>query len=476
MFRRQLKRTKDNEEPVRSARKSESKIMSATTTTSKTTVESKSSSEENEQSGIEAELPIDVKKKIFLKNGGIIEIDKKRYTVDGPIKGDFGIVGLMERENSKALFALHYEARNSNIKRLQVEIDVLKNSTKVGKLVHVTSLISHGKNAKVNIQYFMTKMFGETIRELRDRLGEFSIATSLKLSYLTIECIEELHRIGFIHRDIKPAVYAIGLEAEESQLFLFGLGLARRYKSANKNTSIKKRNKVHRMGNIRYMSRSSHKWMERSRKDDLESWLYMIVEFFLKTSSLPWEDEKNYDKVLKAKEAFMTNGYLKIFKKCKGLPAGVNTIVRQINTFQYETKPDYHLIKNIFRNAILQGNYKSEKLDWLKNKEGEILRAGACESKIFGEKSEREKELSQRSEGSIKQTKEEEYDLMPKGGVEERSVFMMPKANRSSVESLSPQQMKSSYYTPSINASETYLASKTHKSKSAKKTKKSRKS
>ncbi|VDP14703.1 unnamed protein product [Onchocerca flexuosa] len=94
--------------------------MSATTTTSKTTVESKSSSEENEQSGIEAELPIDVKKKVFLKDGGIIEIDKKRYTVDGPIKGDYGIVGLMERENSKALFALHYEARNSNIKRLQV--------------------------------------------------------------------------------------------------------------------------------------------------------------------------------------------------------------------------------------------------------------------------------------------------------------------------------------------------------------------
>ncbi|KAM3717201.1 Tau-tubulin kinase [Dirofilaria immitis] len=421
------KKTKDNEEPVRFARKSESEIICATTTISKTTVESKSSSEENEQSGIEAELPIDVKKKIFLKDGGIIEIDKKRYIIDGPIKGDYGIVGLMERGNSKALFALHYESRNSNIKRLQVEIDVLKSSRKAGKLAHIIPLISHGKNAKINIQYFMIKMFGETIKELRDRFGEFSIATSLKLSYLTIECIEEIHKIGFIHRDIKPAVYAIGLETEESQLYLFGLGLARRYKSTNKNTSIKKRNRVHRMGNIRYMSRSSHKWMERSRKDDLESWLYMIVEFFLTTSSLPWEDEEDYDRVLKAKETFMTNGYLKIFKKCKGLPAGVNTIVRQINTFQYETKPDYHLIKNIFRNAILQGNYKSEKLDWLKGKEGEMLRAGACESKIFGEKSERE--LSQRSERSIKQTKKE-YNLRLKSSDEQRSVFMMPKAER----------------------------------------------
>lgn len=65
------------------------------------------------------------------------------------------------------------------------------------------------------------------------------------------------------------------------------------------------------MGNIRYMSRSSHKWLERSRKDDLESWLYMIVEFFLTTSSLPWEDERNHATVLKKKEAFMNNGKIK---------------------------------------------------------------------------------------------------------------------------------------------------------------------
>lgn len=70
----------------------------------------------------------------------------------------------------------------------------------------------------------------------------------------------------------------------------------------------KKRNKVHRMGSIRYMSRNSHKCLERSRKDDLESWLYIIVEFFLTTSSLPWEDERNQKTVLNKKEAFMNNG------------------------------------------------------------------------------------------------------------------------------------------------------------------------
>uniref|UniRef100_A0A1I8EZY9 Protein kinase domain-containing protein n=1 Tax=Wuchereria bancrofti TaxID=6293 RepID=A0A1I8EZY9_WUCBA len=430
-------KSKGNEDSASLAGKTETET---TEITSRGTVENISfSSEENEQSGIEAELPIGVKTKTFLKDGEMIEIDKKRYIIDGPIKGDYGIVGLMERGNSKALFALHYEIRNCKIKRLQVEINVLKSSKKVRKLTHIFPLISQGKNTKVNIRYFMTKMFGETISDLRDRFGEFSTATSLKLSYLAIECIEEIHKIGFIHRDIKPAVYAIGLESERSQLFLLGFGLARCYKTTDKNASV---------------------------------WLYMIVEFFLTTSSLPWEDEKNNTTVLKRKEAFMNNDYLKIFKKCKGLPAGVNTILRQINSFQYDTKPDYHLIKNIFRNAIVSGNYKSEKLDWLKGKEDEMIAAGACESKIFNVKSEREKEFSQRSQRSIRQEKKG-CDLESKAVDEQRSVFMMPKVN---TETLSLQDAKSCYYTPTINANENsyLLEAKTSKSKSVMKNTKSK--
>ncbi|KAL3985431.1 Protein kinase domain family protein [Acanthocheilonema viteae] len=417
---------KSIDESISLAGKTDSEI---TNVTSKRSVENKSlSSEENEQSGIEAELPIDVKTKTLLKSGEIIEIDKKRYTTDGPIKGDYGVVGLMEKGNSKALFALHYESQNCKIKRLQ---------------------------------------FGDTISDLRDKFGEFSLATSLKLSYLTIECIEEIHKIGFVHRDIKPAVYAIGLEAERSKLFLSGFGLARRYKT-DKNALVKKRDKVHRMGNIHYMSRSSHKLLERSRKDDLESWLYMIVEFFLTTSSLPWEDEKNHKIVLKKKEAFMDKDYVKIFKKCKGMPAGVNTLVRQINSFQYDTKPDYHLIKNIFRNAIVHGNYKSEKLDWLKGKEDKLVRAGACESTIFGVKSEREKEVKQ----AVSQEKVE-YDLGPKTSDEQRSVFMMPTASALTSEASSLQGAKSCYYTPTISANESsyVLEPKISKSKSKKETK-----
>lgn len=71
---------------------------------------------------------------------------------------------------------------------------------------------------------------------------------------------------------------------------------------------------------------------------------------------------------------------------------------------------------------------QSEKLDWLKGKEGEMVRAGACESKIFNAKSEREKEFSQRLQPSVRLEKVE-YDLRPKSADEQHSIFMMPMAN-----------------------------------------------
>ncbi|VDK36019.1 unnamed protein product [Gongylonema pulchrum] len=240
----------------------------------------------------------------------------------------------------------------------------------------------------INIIFLRDNLqYGETLRDVRARLGGFTVSTNLKLTYLTIECIEEFHKIGYIHRDIKPSAYAIGLEADASHVYLVGFGLARRYKATGKTTV------------------ASHRRQERSRKDDVESWFYMFVEFFLSSTPLPWAGEKNSEEVLRRKEYFLTStGFQRVIKNCDGIPPATNRILRQLGTYQYETCPDYHLMKNIFRNAIIKGNFKSEKMDWLKGKDSDMVAAGACESRIFGEKTETEKE-------SIRV--EEEYVLGP---------------------------------------------------------------
>lgn len=60
---------------------------------------------------------------------------------------------------------------------------------------------------------------------------KFSMGTSLKAALQCLIAIEDLHRIGFLHRDIKPGNYCIGLrETNESHvIFMLDFGLCRKY-------------------------------------------------------------------------------------------------------------------------------------------------------------------------------------------------------------------------------------------------------
>lgn len=55
------------------------------------------------------------------------------------------------------------------------------------------------------------------------------------------------------------------------------------------------------LGTIRFASRSCHNSREQCRRDDLESWVYMLIEF-TEYASLPWSKIVDRDTVCKEKE------------------------------------------------------------------------------------------------------------------------------------------------------------------------------
>lgn len=81
--------------------------------------------------------------------------------------------------------------------------------------------------------------------------------------------------------------------------------------------SKEKRKCITLRGTTRYASLTAHKEEEQSPKDDLESWLYVIVEFM--TGELPWSRYRQHekDKVKKLKEhARTTEGAHELLKYC----------------------------------------------------------------------------------------------------------------------------------------------------------------
>uniref|UniRef100_A0A183E069 Protein kinase domain-containing protein n=1 Tax=Gongylonema pulchrum TaxID=637853 RepID=A0A183E069_9BILA len=104
----------------------------------------------------------------------------------------------------------------------------------------------------------------------------------------TLSAIEELHQCGFISRDIKPGNFAVGNNEDclGHIIFIFDFGLAKRFLDRYSRV-IPSRGVTGWRGTVRYASLNAHRKHDLSRRDDMESWLYMIIE--LTKGSLPWQ-------------------------------------------------------------------------------------------------------------------------------------------------------------------------------------------
>lgn len=78
---------------------------------------------------------------------------------------------------------------------------------------------------------------GKNLWDLRVERPErrFSMNTSLKSAEQCLECIEHLHAIGFLHRDIKPGNFAIGrVETNDHHtIYMLDFGLCRQFRYHN---------------------------------------------------------------------------------------------------------------------------------------------------------------------------------------------------------------------------------------------------
>ncbi|VDK22150.1 unnamed protein product [Anisakis simplex] len=127
------------------------------------------------------------------------------------------------------------------------------------------------------------------------------LSTSIKLGIETVEAIGHLHDIGYIHRDVKPQNFTIGNGEKADNIYLLDFGIARRYIEKFTKAIRIPRRQVKFIGTIRFASRSCHLGKEQCRRDDLEAWVYMLIEF-TQYAILPWSRTINRETVLREKQ------------------------------------------------------------------------------------------------------------------------------------------------------------------------------
>uniref|UniRef100_T1HLD3 non-specific serine/threonine protein kinase n=1 Tax=Rhodnius prolixus TaxID=13249 RepID=T1HLD3_RHOPR len=90
----------------------------------------------------------------------------------------------------------------------------------------------------------------------------FTIKTVLMLADQMIGRIEYMHSRSFIHRDIKPDNFLMGIGRHCNKLFLIDFGLAKKYRDNRTRAHISYREDKNLTGTARYASINAHLGIE----------------------------------------------------------------------------------------------------------------------------------------------------------------------------------------------------------------------
>ncbi|VDL78817.1 unnamed protein product [Nippostrongylus brasiliensis] len=162
-----------------------------------------------------------------LAAGAIVKSDTFTWKVIKILgSGGFGDVYKVVKENDadKKEYAMKTEMTDGDKRslRLKIEVHVLTLCLKIEnpqRKKHFLELIDRGKGEK--FKFLVMTLVGATLEEIRRNvLGRnYTKSTAMQLAYQTLESLADLHEIGFLHRDIKPQNFSVGLAQSEKTVF-----------------------------------------------------------------------------------------------------------------------------------------------------------------------------------------------------------------------------------------------------------------
>ena len=208
------------------------------------------------------------------------------------------------------------------------------------------------------------ELLGPSIEDLFNYCQRrFSLKTVLLLADQFITRIESVHSKNFIHRDIKPDNFLIGLAKQSNMVYLIDFGLAKKYRDTKSHKHIPYKEGKTLTGTARYASINAHLGIEQSRRDDLESICYSLI-YFLK-GKLLWQGvrantkQEKYHKINEKKMATPVE-YL-----CLGLPIEFATFLHYCRSLRFEDRPDYAFIRKLFKELMITSNFQYDFMyDW----------------------------------------------------------------------------------------------------------------
>ena len=241
----------------------------------------------------------------------------------------------------------------------------------------IPEILSFGKYC--NYKVLVEELLGPTVEDLwkksafkKDRLGKKNmfIKDVCMLAIQGLDRLEFIHSKNIIHRDIKTKNFIIGRK-DPNIIYLIDFGFSKKYRSSRTGKHLKFSYINTLIGSVCFSSRYAIRGYELSRRDDLESFGYMIL-YLAKGGNLPWMkyyNKKDTDRFKRIDEIAKQKMEISNEKLCAGLPFEFANYMKYVKNLEFEQNPDYKYLKGLFINILTTNEMRRNiQFFWIKPK------------------------------------------------------------------------------------------------------------
>lgn len=209
------------------------------------------------------------------------------------------------------------------------------------------------------------ELLGENLEELFDFCSRtLTLKTVLLIAIEVIDRIKYFHDHHYIHCDIKPQNFLVGKGSKENSIYLIDYGLAKRYRDELTRIHISYKENKNLTGTARYASRNAHNGIEQTRRDDMESFGYVLL-YFIK-GKLPWQGLRTKEKADKYEKIKEMKNNITAEELFEGLPVEFSNYMNYCFNLRFDEEPNYKSLIQTFKELYNSKDYEMDYLyDWI---------------------------------------------------------------------------------------------------------------
>lgn len=258
----------------------------------------------------------------------------ERYSILKLIgRGSFGVIFKVLDKTTNKEVALKIIRNSSLVQEIYNEIDILS-KLQGGKGIPTLYWYPKERN------YYTMELLGPCIYDKFIKQHNFLSKSNLFIiADQLLDRLEYIHSKSILHRDLKTQQLLLGGHKNRS-LYLIDFGLSKKYRKSDGSHAPYVEGRPF-TGTFNYASLNTHLGVQQSRRDDLESYCYILA--FLYTGDLPWKLNKsthNKVDIQRMKTIIKPSGLF-----AENIPLG--KIFTYTRSLMYNEEPNYMYIHSL---------------------------------------------------------------------------------------------------------------------------------